>query len=124
MTIKKTLEELNAARWEDLTPEERRYRDHIAFEEATREAKAISARNGGPDPESSADLIREMRAQRTREILERMGVIPEGDDEAWGASAGARRGARRHRLAPPRPRARRRTRARRSRAQGGGASQR
>ena len=24
-----------------------------------------------------------MRAERTREILERMGVIPPGDDEAW-----------------------------------------
>ena len=83
MTIKKTLEELNAARWQDLTPEERRYRGHIAFEESVRAADEYAARNGGPSKTKSEDIIREMRAERDRHIMERSGMIPVGDDEAW-----------------------------------------
>ena len=83
MTIKKTLEELRAARWEDLTPEERDERGHIAFEEARRAAEEYAARNGGPSKRRSEDIIREMRDERDRQMMERMGMIPVGDDAAW-----------------------------------------
>ena len=68
---------------QNLTPEERRKVGEAAMERITARAKAISARNGGPDPERSEDLIREIRAARTRELMERSGMIPVGDDEAW-----------------------------------------
>ena len=83
MTIKKSIQELRAARWEDLTPEERRERDRIAFERIHRIRAEVAADNGGPSTTKSEDLIREMREERDRELMERMGIIPVGDDEAW-----------------------------------------
>ena len=83
MAMRKTLEELESVPIEDLTPEERTELDRLAFADIRRIAKEVAARNGGPDPERSEDVIREMRAQRTRELLERSGMIPVGDDEAW-----------------------------------------
>ena len=68
---------------QNLTPEERRKVSHAAFEKITRLAKETSARNGGPDKTRSEDLLREIRAERTRELMERSGMIPVGDDEAW-----------------------------------------
>ena len=83
MTIKKTLEELRAARWEDLTPQERDERDRIAFAEATRAADEFAARNGGPAKESAYKYVLEAREYRDRRMMELSGMIPAGDDEAW-----------------------------------------
>lgn len=83
MTIKKTLEELNAARWEDLTPEERRYRGHIAFEESRRAAKEYAARNGGPAKESAYKYVLKARDYQDRRRMEISGTIPVDDDAAW-----------------------------------------
>ena len=68
---------------QDLTPEERAKVGHAAFEESRRAAKEYAARNGGPSKTKSEDIIREMRAERDRRMMELSGMIPVGDDEAW-----------------------------------------
>ena len=65
-----------------LPPEEREERDRQAFEWLERHAKEMRARYG-PDTSNSVDIIRQMRQDRTRQLMERSGDIPVGDDEAW-----------------------------------------
>ena len=64
------------------TVEERRGRRLAAIERVFRAADEIEARHG-PDTTNSIDLIREAREERAREMMERMGMIPVGDDDAW-----------------------------------------
>ena len=78
MTIKKSIEELRAARWEDLTPEERRERSEAAFERIRRRAKEYAARNGGPSKESAYKYVLEAREYRDRRMMELSGMIPAG----------------------------------------------